>query len=303
MPTAQMAAEQIVIGALVLAAATLPWAHELHGRFAGNPLVSGGVLLGMCYMLGVVFDRIADTLTEELDRHHRLRFGLFALRDKGIGLPDPARDSARHDVYEEDAYRRTALRDSDAVVAFIDYHRSRVRLTRALALYVPSVTLAAVIAGSQPREVPSSGSPLHPYWILVVPVVLAVFAWRGAKRTEGDRDKIWRDRSLAVRTYSPQVRAYAEAHGFLDDTENGDEKRRDALRDVLLIDSVVQANGVLLIAGLALAARARMALTLLLWGVGTGLSLMSAVAWWRISATYRTYLRDFARNPPAVQKN
>jgi hypothetical protein len=295
MKTTELFVEQILIGALVLAAGLLPWWPELRPVLTGLSgvlgLAGGAVALGAAYLLGIVFDRLADTLLEELERHQRLRFALAwpALREK----EPPASASEWSDPFPEGALRLAALRDPGPVVEWLDYHRSRIRLSRALALFLPALTFAAVLAGARRPPGPDA---LNPAWMLVVPVVYAVVVWLSDRRGQELRTKkvqrpTWR---LAPRTDRREAYWYARDTGLIAEEAVGRVLRRRAVARILLADPAVLGSLALLVGALALAAAAGARWLVAVAAAGAGLSGLSAWAWWRIGATYRTYLREAA---------
>jgi hypothetical protein len=92
MKTAELQVEHVLIGAVVLATGLVPWLPELsrwveHHDNALN-------------LVGIMFDRLADTLTEPLERHQRLRFGLrqrFIIAMPSVSWPcGPGGESRTH---------------------------------------------------------------------------------------------------------------------------------------------------------------------------------------------------------------
>jgi len=75
-------------------------------------------------------------LVERLDDLHRLGFAF------GQASKHPGSDA---DPYPEDKLLFMCLRDTASVIEREDYHRSRIRLTRALAVYGPGLTMSATI--------------------------------------------------------------------------------------------------------------------------------------------------------------
>ena len=85
MKTTELYIEQVIIGLLVLTIAAAPWARELVGTLGEINIKEVSVFLGLAFLLGIPFDRFADTLSDRLERHHRLQFAL----DKWIGQKLP----------------------------------------------------------------------------------------------------------------------------------------------------------------------------------------------------------------------
>jgi hypothetical protein len=304
--TTDLFVEQVLIGALLLSAALLPWLPELAARRAGLDgiagLLGGAIALGAAYLLGIVGDRLADTLTEGLERHHRLRFALAwpALQDRE--RPRTALDWV--DPFPEDALRLAVLRDAAAVVAWLDYHRSRVRLTRALAVFLPAVTVAAVLgaagsdwtAGTRWGPAPGAG------WIAVVPAVYGLVIarlaalGRSSPRGKARGASAWLQ---APRTHQPEAYDYGKDQGFTADDGASQRARRRTLARILARDSAVQGAALLHLAAIGLAVATGPGTVVGLAVGAAGLTALSAWSWWRISATYRHYLRQVGKHPGA----
>ena len=132
MKTTEIFVEQVIIGFLVLVVIVLigidhPWkAWQDAGLDASATAALGVALVGAAYLLGILYDRFADTLLEDFDRHNRLAVALDGA--------DPE--------FPESKMRLAALREGGGVVEHADYLRSRLRLARAMATLAPALTLA-----------------------------------------------------------------------------------------------------------------------------------------------------------------
>jgi hypothetical protein len=264
-------------------------------------LLGGAVAVGVAYLLGILGDRLADTLTEDLERHHRLRFALTwpVLRSR----QQPTIESEWKDPFPENAFRLAALRETDAAVAWLDYHRSRVRLTRALTVFLPALAVAAVLGVGrlEPRTVPGLETPPRsvpgPVWVSVVPVVYGLVIWRiTVRRARRAGGPLW---LLAPRTNQPEAYAYGEEQGFAADDDASRRLRRRTLARAVAADPAVQGVVTLHLSAVTLAfasgSQGLWALAL----VATVLTALSGWSWWRISATYRHYLREVGESPLA----
>jgi hypothetical protein len=302
MKTAELQVEHVLIGAVVLATGLVPWLPELsrwveHHDNALN-LVAGAVSLGAAYLLGIMFDRLADTLTEPLERHQRLRFGL---RQRFIIARVKWTDDPQQpwpDLFPEDRYRMQALRDEEAVVAWVDYQRLRVRLSRALAIYLPVLTWCAVVGLGRYRDI---GPPhVQLAWIgwLVIGLTWVVTLWLES-RAPDQHSSEWNTLFTAPRTDRPAAIAYAKACGFDDagDVEDRKRKQRITLARAFAYNPAFVGAMVLIGMTVALAAvldsNRQPALEMLPAAIlGGALSVLAMRTWWRISYTYRTYLKQ-----------
>jgi hypothetical protein len=209
----------------------------------------------------------------------------------------PGQEADWTDRFPEDALRLAVLRDKEPVVAWLDYHRSRVWLTRALAVFLPAATFAAVLGAAArltPAAEPGRG------WVALVPVIYAVVAWPGWRRRErsgnlAERRPTW---PLAPRTNRPQAYDYGEDQGFAADDDTSRHRRWHSLVRVALADPAVQGAALLHVAAIVAALMTGRGAIVGLALVGAGVSAMSGCSWWRIGATYRHYLRQAGRLPP-----
>jgi hypothetical protein len=129
MRTTEVFVEQVIVGMLVLATAVLPFLRP--DALLGALSVGDGVaLLGIAYLLGILFDRFGDTLSYGLEQRGRLA---FAAR---LGPDERKR-------FHEDALCVRAAGAGNGVGQRLEYLRARTRLSRALAVFLPATTTAA----------------------------------------------------------------------------------------------------------------------------------------------------------------
>jgi hypothetical protein len=84
MKTTEVFVEQVIIGVLLLFTSALLISEDLFSSVVNLDLGGAIILLGGVYLLGIVYDRFADTLLQDLEQHHRLRFAF-----KRIENPNP----------------------------------------------------------------------------------------------------------------------------------------------------------------------------------------------------------------------
>jgi hypothetical protein len=280
MKTGELWIEQVLIGGLGIAVVALPWLPELLragsdvGTVAG--LAGGSIALGIAFWLGIPLDRLADTLTDRLDRHARLRFALKRAKGQLLPREDPA-GRLSPDLAPEDRLRVAGLRDSEAAAEWLEYHRSRVRLTRALAVYGPAVTLALVIGLQRLTRIQT----LTPAWLLAI--LIAYVVWPALSAC----------RKPLPRTDEREFLEYARTWGFVDGDRLAKPARQRGPGDLAAWLSEGQglvAPAALLLAALACGWSSGHHALWLAAGAGTAMTVLSAWAWWRIGMTYRTYL-------------
>src|SRR5205823_7763116 len=123
MKTTDLFVEQVLIGLLVLLAPGLAFLAGVRSFLAHNQeltkqLISGALLVAAAYLVGIVYDRVADTLLEDIEQHNRIRY--------------VRRHEDRPDDFPETKYRMVVYRTGGAST-YAAYLRSRMRLSRALA--------------------------------------------------------------------------------------------------------------------------------------------------------------------------
>ena len=125
-------------------------------------------VLAFAYALGIIVDRVADSLFDPLDR--RLRTG----RDDKSPLP-PVPEM-----------RLCVLAEGEGMATFLDYVRSRVRVARSTAFNLFLLTLSVIILLRR-MDPPGAASPGRLIvWVAVVGVglaVAAVYAWARITKT------------------------------------------------------------------------------------------------------------------------
>jgi len=286
--------EQLIIGVGAVIIGVLPFAPELLRWWSANkdplslePLVALGVLVvGGCYLLGILLDRFIDTLLQRLDGHHRLRLAL--------GRPEGLENlGAGKDPFPEDDYDLAALLKRGEVASWRNYLRSRIRLTRFLAVYLPGLTVSAVCATAPAPPRPS-----------------ALFAWLGGVYLAAFLLQVTLGKVLrpAPRT-DENLTEYAERRGYEAGRSTGGagglvwairRKRGWNLAADLATDVAIVGAALLLISAFVLTYRYRAYGASTPWALpilGTLLAALAGWTWWRILATYRKFLRKIGPPP------
>jgi hypothetical protein len=288
MGTTELQVEQVIVGGVVLAAVLLPWAPEILTAFAAPQplagLATGAGLLYLAYVLGVVFDRLADTLTEWLDGCQRLLVAEEMQRAKDTPQLKP-------DPFPEGRLRMKVLRDSGDVGRWLDYHRSRTRITRALAVYLPFVTwsLALGLGRFHPWD-------HDPDWRICVGPVVLIAMIVGVQWLSERIPKL------------PKTWEYEPRGAFLKSVGAGSP---GAALSPMLRHPAVWLGGVLCLAAIAMAVRletrtANRVPVLVPTLACASFAALSWWAWWRISLTFRGYLllsglKDEAKSPCVLE--
>jgi hypothetical protein len=267
MKTSELYLEQVFIGFLIIAIAALPWIPELLSRAddikTGIGIIGGSAALGFAFFIGVPFDRLADTLTDRLDRRNRLKFAIGRknkpkFRNQGGDVLD--------DSFPEDMLVIMCRRDKGASETE-DYHRSRVRLTRALAAYAPAMALIATFSVAHWE---TEGWQVEPSttvaWFGLVAAMYLVWALL-----------VLDDSDLPRTDDADKMNDYRARH-----SKTGFDFRNLAVPSLILAVAVF--------VGLRHGCEHQLALATAL--AGALFTLLSMWSWWRISTTYRQFLCD-----------
>ena len=109
-------------------------------------------MIWAAYLLGIIFDRFADSVLDDLSQRQ-----LEDFRAK-------ASDDYWQEPYSEARLRIAVLRAGGSPVEWHDYLRSRLRLSRAMAVFVPGLNFAIVLA-LRPQ--------LSRWWLVAIPIAYA----------------------------------------------------------------------------------------------------------------------------------
>jgi hypothetical protein len=276
MKTTELFVEQTLTGFLVLGAGAAPFLswetlENLPGKAKGGIDISSAAgAIGVAYLLGVIFDRFADTLLERINRWNRLLFAIDLKEENKALSPD--------DPFPEDRLQIEVIHKGDEAWEWMDYIRSRIRLARAMAVFVPAVTLSIQLA---------IGFRAHPGMITaVLAIVVAAYVAAFLVSQILERSS-WR----LPKTYDLHTD---------EDCRGARAKMRVTREPAFWLGVFLLALGLGLIAVGPGPGRAGMAVVL---GTGAVLTAVSVWAWWRTTETFMQFLTDFRRLvPPKSQR-
>ena len=268
MKTTELFVEQTLTGFLVLTAAAAPFLTwetlaELPEEAKGGVDISSAAgAIGAAYLLGVVFDRFADTLLERFNRWNRLLFAI-ELKEKKEGLSEA-------DPFPEDQLQIEVIHQGGEAWEWMDYLRSRIRVARAMAAFVPALTISMVLAmGFRDRP----GTVKAALAVVVAAYVISFLVSRILEKSKRQLPKTYHLRTDAdCRRAQSLMRAVKEPASWL---------------AVVLISL-----GLALIALGEPADRDAMGSVL---ATGVVLGGISAWVWWRTTGTFMQFLRDFRK--------
>jgi hypothetical protein len=275
MKSTELFVEQTLTGFLVLTAAAapfLPW--DTLGKLpdeakGGVDISSAAGAIGAAYLLGIIFDRFADTLLERFNRWNRLLFAI-ELKEKNEGL-------SPHDPFPEDRLQIEVIHRGDEAWEWMDYLRSRIRIARAMAAFVPALTLSILLAMGL-RD--SQGTVKAALGTVVAAYVVAFLVSRILEKSSRRMPK-----TFHLRTDEDCQRARANM--------------RTTREPAFWLAVFLIALGLALIAVGNAPARGAMAAAL---ATGTVLGAISAWVWWRTTITFMQFLRDFRAWAPEKEK-
>jgi len=216
----------------------------------------------VAYLLGVIFDRFADTLLERFNRWNRLLFAIELTEENEALTPD--------DPFPEDQLQIEVIHQGDEAWEWMDYLRARIRLARAMAVFVPALTLSMELAIGL-RDRPG-----------VINAVLAtIVAAYGAallvsQMLEHSSRRLPKTYNLHTAEDCRGARAAMKGMG----------------EPVFWLGVLLLALGTALIPLGAGPDRGAMAAVL---ATGAVLTAISAWAWWRMTETFMQFLHDFRK--------
>lgn len=318
--------EQVLIGSILVAILVLPIHPEIgdlvklwkSDSFLFDKLAVGAILLGIVYLMGVVADRLADTILEIWERHIRLRFAIKKYDSWPQTWVDP---------YDEGRYRVLVLKYGGAMCEWMDYLRRRVRLVRSLAIYLPGLTISLQAAllrtacrpdHSLPESLAGLGVALNcsekqyglaylGILILVVYLIVPLFqgVWRSIVKYVTPIPKVWDP----PRTNDPEeeIDDYASRRGLKRDGGKLSRQKSIQRRWFVFMDVCLGVPFILFAVfsfiSLQLAELAGLSVVGTKWNVidwvgvtGGALTILSAWAWWRVLTTYFTYMEMLGKS-------
>lgn len=268
MKTTELFVEQTLTGFLVLTAGAAPFLsweklQKLPDDVKGGIDISSAAgAIGVAYLLGVSFDRFADTLLERFNRWNRLLFAIELKEENKALSPD--------DPFPEDRLQIEVIHEGDEAWEWMDYLRSRIRLARAMTAFVPAVTLSLELtAGLRDR-------PGMIRAVLAMVVIAYVAAFLASQILERSSRRL-------PKTYDLRT----------DEDCRGARAKMGATNEpAFWLGAFLLALGLGLIPLGTSPARPAMGAVL---ATGAVLTAISAWAWWRTTETFMQFLRDFRK--------
>jgi hypothetical protein len=336
MKATEIFVEQVLIGFLVMGTVGVMFYTEVMAFLVKQKDLSvmvGAGLVGAAYFIGIVYDRLADTILEDIDQHQRLWFAL-----------NPSKTPT--DPFPENQYRVELMQPSD-VYEYGNYLRSRIRLTRAFTTLLPGLSISVLLIamhGTKPNPAqyqlpyaPSelltapAGTNLPPAnnarfkvgGIAIALVYLSAFAVQTWRHTAGRKDKNAQDGRPGAGTASPvklsQLWRLPKTHESKKLGNYQTYRDSHTVWRFVFVEPVFWAVAILALVAIVLVIGNKVSFLgirvpgLIVWPPAPGFLLLLPLAgfvltylvgwsWWRISKTYRELLRDFHALSPLSQR-
>ena len=270
MKSTELFVEQTLTGFLVLTAAAAPFIpmetlQKLPDDAKGGvDIGSAAGAIGVAYLLGVVFDRFADTLLERINRWNRLLFAIDLIKDKEALSPE--------DPFPEDRLQIELIRAGDEAWEWMDYLRARIRLARAMTVFVPALTLSLMIA------VGVRNQPIA----VNIALTIVVAAYLASFLTSRVLER-WESSRRLPKTYELKSDA---------DCDRACKMMSATKEPVAWLAAVLVAVGLGLVTIGGDPGRGKMAAIL---AIGIALSGISGWTWWRMTLTFMQFLYDYRK--------
>lgn len=320
MKTTEIFVEQVLIGFMVLLVLAAPFGPQILKAFPGielpQGLALGAILTGLGYLLGIVVDRVVDTLTEDLESHNRARFTIRKeWKELATERPGDKSEDER-DFFPEDTRRIQVMQKGGGLEAQMDYLRTRIRLCRALAVFLPAITFALVVGLLADNVVCKGPQPaadcIGAGWVqatAAVVYILVLLACIQGKRQAAKSAPRTNHREGLLK-YAVERRLLEKRvegnHTDLLPPEDSDEEKKlrekkfqnlDLKRSALYFAARILAVLTLLVLGTSVAI-VDLQVVLRIAGLALGGFALAGLAlwsWWRITKTFMLYVYDCGR--------
>ena len=308
MNTAQVSIELVLAGILALCAFVLPF---WRGADLSQNLLQADMfvaLLGIAYLFGVVFDKLADLMLSPMEHYLRLQEASRYLDDNP--------DFTGKDPFPQDKFEVRLRAAQDGRLDWMNSLRSRIRTSREVAVLGLPASLGIVAYGELARACPTNdGATCPANWMYAFIVLNILFFLAAILREEFSSRKTDRSKqpSTVTNLNVPKEKTTAEipetssqnqplsaarkrmkTHELSrsESVREGEMKQASRqMRAEAMPYSLIVVNSAIALASAAALGPDRS--WILLFGAGTLMfSLLALWAWYRIT---RTYIRFLAR--------
>lgn len=274
MKTTEIFAEQIIIGFLILGIIVLPFLTCIkwnQSKMNLENIGKGILIITLAYLLGIIFDRFADTLLSRHEQYNRLNFA------KDLKEKLHEKQFTQKDPFPEEIWRMKILSRKDGTTDFMEYLRSRIRLSRSLAVFLPALTISGLLKIGLDTN--------SDYFLNLTRITLGFIAI------------VYTFAFLIVIWISNSKKGSKFVNWKLPKTWDSDfesKKKnfkwgREPMTIALIIFSLI---GILLIILIRIKVPKSILTTIPILVIGSGLSALSAWSWWRITGTFMQLLNN-----------
>jgi hypothetical protein len=295
MKTTELFVEQVLIGIVLVFTAVLLAEPVLLGRFYEADFGEFALVAAGAYLVGMIYDRVSDSLLQDVEQHHRLIYAL--------GRYHRTPERRDDDPFPEDALRARLWFSTEAASDYATYLRSRIRLTRALTTLMPAIGVGVVLL------IACAGPTLRLGVALGVAMAYAVvFVSKMRRRdpptaeaVDGKRDgnfELPRTKDMV----DDRIRDWYER--LIGGYDLGRGRPTTSLLQVLLRRDLSASVALLLplAAGVACALTAVRPVPVLAAAAVTPFATaLCGWTWWRVTQTFYGFLRDHYANAPSAK--
>lgn len=196
MNTAEVTIDQVLAGIFGLLLCLAPFVDPSARCFVDST-VGSAVLLALAYLVGAVFDKVFDSALARTEQWQRLELARKRAKASVKGDEVPK----EYDWFDQ-AKLEHDLRSREGATAWLNHLRTRLRLSRTLAIAAPLVPLALASALQSGRpwvacETASPGLPFYypegaGWWLALSPAVLLLASVAAAQPSDALRTDKWK---------------------------------------------------------------------------------------------------------------
>lgn len=281
MKTTEIFAEQIIIGFLILGIIVLSNVINIEWNKLQLNLENIGkgiLIIALAYLLGIIFDRFADTLLSRHEQLNRLKFAK--------NLKKKFQDTlfSQKDPFPEEIWRMRILARKDGTTDFMEYLRSRIRLSRSLAVFLPALTISGLLKIGLDTNSDyflnmtriTLGFIALVYTLAFLIVILISDSKKDSNDSKEDSKFIkWK----LPKTWDKDLEIKMKSFKW----------RREPVTISLIIFFLI---GVLVIILIEIKVPESILTTIPIYLIGSGLTALSAWSWWRITGTFMQLLNN-----------
>jgi hypothetical protein len=274
MKTAEVAVEHVLTGLLALCAFLLPLLPAL--------TIDLIVIVGLAYVFGVVFDKIADAVLSPIEQRLRLRLASEFLKEHHTRYDD--------DPFPQDILEFSLRGDKNGRVEWMDSLRSRIRTTRGMAVLGLPAALGIAIYFYSRQPLPQISYP----WSSQAAVVLNLIFLFAAIVVS----------SFSFKKTAPGFESLIEilkpirTDKLVDKPAEREAQLLKATKRMVLLSSfyaLMMINSLLMLAFIAARRSQSVPVTIIL---GTTLMIASLWVWYTITETHMKFIYNKLRELP-----